>query len=157
MTQHERPLDRIDRQILAILQEHGRLSVTELAARVNLTATPCGERVKRLEADGFIDGYSARVNAQRMGMTMLVYMLIRLEQSAAGVFNQFAQAAELMDEIEECSLVTGDFDVLLKIRVKDMQAYRDFMNTHLHKLPGVTQTKSQVVIEQVKNRVGISI
>ena len=157
MSQNARQLDRIDKQILAILQKQGRLSVTELAAQVNLTATPCAERIKRLEADGFIDGYSARVNPQKLGMTMLVYMLIRLEQSTAGVFNQFAQSAELMDEIEECSLVTGDFDVLLKIRVKDMEAYRDFMNTHLHKLPGITQTKSQVVIEQVKNRVGIAL
>ena len=117
-------LDRIDRNILNELQLDGRISNVELSKRVGLSPTPCLERVKRLEKQGFISGYTALVNPHFLGASLLVFVEITLNRDTPDIFDRFNRAVQLLDDIQECHLVSGDFDYLLKTRVSDMSAYR---------------------------------
>ena len=119
-----RDLDRIDRQILRLLQGDGRITISELARSVHLTTTPCYERVKRLEREGFIRGYVALVCPQRLGMSMLAFVEVKVERTSQESFGNFQRAVESLDEVVECHMVAGGFDYLIKIRVSDMAAYR---------------------------------
>lgn len=149
-------LDRIDKQILQILHSRGRLAVVELAKLVNLTTSPCSERVKRLESEGYILGYHAELNPEKLGLDIQVFIHIRLNQSCFSVFQRFARAAEEIPEIEACYSLSGDFDTMIKVRVKDMKAYQAFMSGKLGTLPGVIQTRSEFVIEEYKSSFGIN-
>lgn len=153
----KRKLDRADIRILEVLQKQGRIPVTELSKQVNLTATPCSERLKRLEEEGYIDGYSARLNASKLGLTMSVWIMIQLDHTSMSVFAEFGEVVQDYGEIEECFLMTGEFDVMIKVRVKDMEGYHHFMRSRMPNLPGIVQTKSHVVIEDVKTSLGPSI
>ncbi len=150
-------LDRTDRRILRILQEEGRVANVELARRVHLTPTPCLERVRRLERDGYIEGYSARLNAAKLGIGLTVFIQLRLDQTSLDIFERFHDAVMSMDEIVECHMVPGEFDYLLKIRVSDVGGYRWFMAERLPLLPGVIQTYSHVVMEEVKVSPGFPV
>ncbi|ABV87554.1 MULTISPECIES: leucine-responsive transcriptional regulator Lrp [Shewanella] len=151
-------LDRIDRNILNELQIDGRISNVELSKRVGLSPTPCLERVKRLEKQGYIKGYTALVNPHYLGASLLVFVEITLNRDTAEVFDKFNKAVQLLDDIQECHLVSGDFDYLLKTRVSDMSAYRRLLGETLLKLPAVSDTRTYVVMEEVKqtNRVAIN-
>jgi Lrp/AsnC family leucine-responsive transcriptional regulator len=144
------PLDRIDRQILKRLQQDGRLTVSQLAREVHLTVTPCFERVKRLEASGYISGYFAQLNPQRLGLGLLAYIAINLDQSNPDVFQRFSDAIQAFEDVLECHMVGGDLDYLLKVRVKDMNAYRRFLGESLGSVRGVKTTHTYFVMEEVK-------
>ncbi|MGI2174540.1 leucine-responsive transcriptional regulator Lrp [Shewanella ulleungensis] len=143
-------LDRIDRNILHELQIDGRISNVELSKRVGLSPTPCLERVKRLEKHGFINGYTALVNPHFLGASLLVFVEITLNRDTPDIFDRFNRAVQLLDDIQECHLVSGDFDYLLKTRVSDMSAYRRLLGETLLKLPSVSDTRTYVVMEEVK-------
>lgn len=143
-------LDRIDRNILNELQKDGRISNVELSERVGLSPTPCLERVRRLERQGFITGYTALLNPQYLDASLLVFVEITLNRGAPDVFEQFNAAVQKLDDIQECHLVSGDFDYLLKTRVSDMGAYRRLLGDTLLRLPGVNDTRTYVVMEEVK-------
>ncbi|NKF50590.1 leucine-responsive transcriptional regulator Lrp [Shewanella sp. WXL01] len=143
-------LDRIDRNILNELQADGRISNVELSKRVGLSPTPCLERVKRLEKQGFINGYTALVNPHYLGASLLVFVEITLNRDTPDIFDKFNRAVQLLDDIQECHLVSGDFDYLLKTRVSDMSAYRRLLGETLLKLPSVSDTRTYVVMEEVK-------
>ncbi|GGQ12311.1 leucine-responsive transcriptional regulator Lrp [Shewanella litoralis] len=143
-------LDRIDRNILHELQIDGRISNVELSKRVGLSPTPCLERVKRLEKQGFINGYTALVNPHFLGASLLVFVEITLNRDTPDIFDRFNRAVQLLDDIQECHLVSGDFDYLLKTRVSDMSAYRRLLGETLLKLPSVSDTRTYVVMEEVK-------
>src|SRR5437868_10803290 len=119
-TEAGRELDRVDRQLLALLQSDGRLTVAELARTVNLTLTPCIERVRRLEREGFIEGYFAKLGARRLGQNMLAFTEVTLDHTTPDVFQRFNAAIMPVDEIIECHMVAGGFDYLLKTRVRDL-------------------------------------
>ena len=144
-------LDRIDRHILAVLQADGRISNVDLANKVGLSPTPCLERTRRLERDGFIDGYVALLNPDRMAMGLLAFVEVSLDRPTADVFDNFAQAALADPNIVECHMVAGGFDYLMKVRVADMDAYRRFLGHGIARLPGVRETRTYVVIEKVKS------
>jgi Lrp/AsnC family leucine-responsive transcriptional regulator len=144
-------LDRIDRHILAALQVDGRISNVDLANTVGLSPTPCLERTRRLERDGFIDGYVALLNPERMEMGLLAFVEVSLDRPTADVFDNFAQAALADPKIVECHMVAGGFDYLMKVRVADMDAYRRFLGAGISRLPGVRETRTYVVIEKVKS------
>ena len=135
-------LDRIDRNILIELQNDGRISNVELSKRVGLSPTPCLERVKRLEKQGFISGYTALVNPHYVDASLLIFVEITLTRDTPEVFDKFNRAVQLLDDIQECHLVSGDFDYLLKTRVSDMSAYRKLLGETLLKLPSVSDTVS---------------
>ncbi|USD67694.1 Lrp/AsnC ligand binding domain-containing protein [Vibrio sp. SCSIO 43136] len=149
-------LDKTDLAILRQLRLHGRMPIVELAKLVHLTTSPCSDRVKRLEKEGYIKGYHAELCPEKMQLDVQVFIHIRLDQTSFSVFEKFAQAADLMPEIEECYSLSGDFDTMIKVRVKDMKAYQEFMSSKLASLPGVIQTRSEVVIEEHKVGFGIN-
>jgi Lrp/AsnC family leucine-responsive transcriptional regulator len=144
------PLDRTDRRILWLLQADGRLPVAELARRVHLSATPCLERVRRLERDGYIRGYSAELDPALLGAGLIAFVEILLDRTTPDVFNRFKDAMLRLPPVQECHMVAGGFDYLLKVRVGDMAAYRGFLE-QLAAIPGVQQTHTYVVMEEVKS------
>jgi Lrp/AsnC family leucine-responsive transcriptional regulator len=143
-------LDRIDRKILQELQREGRLSNTELARRVNLSPTPCSERVKLLERQGFIRGYEAKLDPKLLNLELLVFVEISLLRTSPDVFAEFSKTVLELPEVLECHLVSGNFDYLIKARVADMKAYRELLGETLLTLPGVSDSRTYVVMEEVK-------
>lgn len=144
-------IDRIDRNILVELQKNGRLSNVELSKRVGLSPTPCLERVKRLENESYIKGYQAILNPELLEAALLVIVEITLTKTSPDVFDDFSKAVHELDVIQECHLVSGDFDFLLKTRVKDMTAYRELLGDTLLRLPAVSESRTYVVMEEVKS------
>lgn len=143
-------LDRIDRSILAELQKNARISYVELGELVGLSTSPCLERVKRLENDGYISGYTAILNPELMNAALMVYVEIKLEYDSKRIFEKFKSAALQIPHLLECHLLSGDFDYLMKIRVADMAAYRKLLGDILRDLPGVRDTRSFIVMEIIK-------
>ncbi|OUS28725.1 leucine-responsive transcriptional regulator [Thalassotalea sp. 42_200_T64] len=146
-----KPLDRIDKNILNELQNNGRLSNVELSKRVGLSPTPCLERVKKLEQENIITGYSADLNPKYLDAALLVFVEITLSRNARDVFEEFSNAVMKLEVIQECHLVSGSFDFLLKTRVSDMQAYRNLLGDTLLTLPAVSDSRTYVVMEEVKS------
>lgn len=144
-------IDRIDRNILVELQKNARLSNVELSKRVGLSPTPCLERVKRLEKENYIKGYQAILNPQMLESALLVLVEITLTKTSPDVFDDFSKAVHELDVIQECHLVSGDFDFLLKTRVADMAAYRELLGDTLLRLPSVSESRTYVVMEEVKS------
>jgi Lrp/AsnC family leucine-responsive transcriptional regulator len=144
-------VDKIDRRILSILQLEGRIAAVELADRVGLSPTTTGERLKRLQKEGYITGYSARLDPLRLGFGLLVFVEVLLDKTTPDVFDKFAVAVRRAPEVLECHMVAGGFDYLVKTRVADMTAYRRFLGDVLLSLPGVRETRTYAVMEEVKN------
>lgn len=152
-----RDLDRIDRRILRMLQADGRISITDLAEQVGLSATPCSERVKRLERDGYITGYHARLSPQALGQSLLVFVEIRLSAKSGRIFDEFKREVLKLPNVLECHLVSGDFDYLIKARIPEMNAYRRLLGDMLLALPGARESRSYVVMEEVKESLSLTI
>jgi len=143
-------LDRIDLRLLKILQEDGRITNLKLAEAVALSPTAVLARVQRLTRDGFIQGYEARLDPHKLGCGFIVFVEVLLDRTTPNVFDQFKAAVQVRDEIMECHMVAGGFDYLLKTRMADMAAYREFAGTVLWQLPGVRETRTYAVMEEVK-------
>jgi len=143
-------LDRIDRNIVRLLQHNARIAHTELARRVGLSTTPCKERVRRLEREGVIQHYQAVLDPASLDRALVVFVQIRLNRTSQDIFEEFTAAALDLPEVQECYLVSGNFDYLIKARVADMKAYRGLLGETLLTLPGVQESTSYVVMEQVK-------
>ncbi|OUS30509.1 AsnC family transcriptional regulator [Gammaproteobacteria bacterium 45_16_T64] len=150
-------LGKIDKAILRELQKEGRITYSELAKRVGLSTSPCLERVKKMEREGIIQGYTALLNPHYLDAGLVVFVQIRLKRSSQDIFEEFKHSAIGLDEVQECYLVSGNFDYLIKARVPDMDAYRKFLGSTLLTLPGVQESTSYVVMEQVKETMNISI
>ena len=150
-------IDRIDRRILDVLQRDGRISNLKLAEAVALSPTAVLARVQRLTREGYILGYEARLNPLKLGAGMLVFVEVLLDRTSANVFEQFKAAVQVRAEIMECHLVAGGFDYLLKIRCADMNAYRQFSGDVLWQLPGVRETRTYAVMEEVKNSTALAL
>ena len=147
----ERPLDKIDLRILRALQDDGRISNLKLAEGVHLSPTAVLERVKRLTREGYILGYEARLNPAKLGAGLLVFVEVLLDRTVQDVMDNFRAAVQVRDEILECHLVAGGFDYLLKTRVADMAHYREFIGSVIWTLPGVRETRTYAVMEEVKH------
>lgn len=144
-------LDRTDKRILRALQADGRITNAELASRIGLAPSSLGERLKRLQKEGFITGFSARLDPQKLGFGLLVFVEVILDTTTPDVFDRFAKAARRTPEILECHMVAGGFDYLIKTRLPDMAAYRRFLGEIVLALPGVRETRTYAVMEEVKN------
>jgi Lrp/AsnC family leucine-responsive transcriptional regulator len=143
-------LDRIDRQILEELQLDGRISVAELARRVHLSTTPCQERMHRLERDGFIKDYVARLDARRLGFDLLVFVEVLLDRANPDLFERFRIAIRDIDEVIECYMVAGNFHYLLKVRANSMAAFQRFLVEKLTCIEGLQQTHTTFALDEVK-------
>ncbi|WP_268820147.1 leucine-responsive transcriptional regulator Lrp [Paraglaciecola sp. G1-23] len=150
-------IDRIDRNILIELQKNSKITNADLAARVGLSASPCLERVKRLETQGYITGYHAKVDPAKLGAAMLVFVEITLSKTSVDIFEEFSAAVKNHDDIQECHLISGNFDYLLKARVADMSRYRKLLGDTLLRLPGVSESRTYVVMEEVKESTQVKI
>lgn len=151
-----RALDRIDLLILDTLQKNGRISNIELAKCVNLSPSPCLDRVRKLENDGFIERYGAFVNPAKLNYGMSAFVQVTLDRTTSDVFNFFKLEVVKIKEVAECHMVAGGFDYLLKLRFENMEAYREVLGM-IVELPGVSQTHTYVVMEHVKNDEGVPI
>jgi Lrp/AsnC family transcriptional regulator, leucine-responsive regulatory protein len=143
-------IDKIDRKILQVLQTDGRISNLKLAESIGLSATAVLARTQRLQQAGIIMGYTARLDPAKIGLGMTVFVEVLLDRTTPNVFDAFKAAVQVHGEILECHLVAGGFDYLLKLRVSDMAAYREFAGRVLWQLPGVRETRTYAVMEEVK-------
>ena len=143
-------LDKTDLRILNALQLDGRVSNLKLAKAVALSPTAVLARTQRLQLEGYILGYEARLNPAKLCRGLMVFVEVLLERTTPQVFEQFKAAAQARPEILECHMVAGGFDYLLKTRVRDMAAYREFAGNALWQLPGVRETRTYAVMEEVK-------
>jgi Lrp/AsnC family transcriptional regulator, leucine-responsive regulatory protein len=150
-------IDKIDLKILRVLQQDGRISNLKLADAVHLSPTAVLERVKRLTRDGYILGYEARLNPDKLGAGMMVFVEVVLDRTTPDVMNAFKAAVQVRPEILECHLVAGGFDYLLKTRVADMSAYRELIGSVVWSLPGVRETHTYAVMEEVKNTTALAL
>lgn len=150
-------IDDFDRQILRILQTDGRITNRELAERCNLSAAACHERFKRLQERGYITGFAALLDPGKIERAMLIFVEVVLDRTTADVFDAFALAVRRMPEVLECHMVAGGFDYLIKARVQDMAAYRAFLGETLVTMPGVRETRTYAVLEEVKATTALPI
>lgn len=150
-------LDRTDLLILSELQNNARISNVALSKRVNLSPTPCLERVKRLEKARYIKGYHAELNANKLNADLLVFVQVLLDKTTPDVFSEFTTALAHLDQVQECHMVGGGFDYLLKMRFYDMKAYRSFLGNELTSIRGIMQTHSYFVMEEVKSTTSIPL
>ena len=157
MTDTPTSLDRIDLKILSQLQQDGRISNLKLAETVALSPTAVLARVNRLTKEGYILGYEARLNPLKLGAGMMVFVELLLDRTTPNVFEAFKAAVQVRPEIMECHMVAGGFDYLLKTRMADMAAYRDFAGNVLWQLPGVRETRTYAVMEEVKSSTRLAL
>jgi Lrp/AsnC family leucine-responsive transcriptional regulator len=150
-------LDKTSKNILSQLQNDGRISNIELSARVNLSPAACLERVRKLQEAGYIVGYTAQLNPQLLDVSLLVFIEVVLDRTTPDVFDAFKRNIQAIPEVLECHMVAGGFDYLVKARVKDMNAYREFLGKSLLQLQGVRQTHTYAVMEEVKNTTKLPI
>lgn len=143
-------LDAIDRRILAALQQEARLTNLELADRVGLSPSPCLRRVRRLEAEGLIEGYSARINRQKIGFGITAFVGVTIERHHMGQAGPLRSAIAEMPEIASCYITSGNDDLLLEVVVPDLEAFREFTLDRLVNLPGVKGIRSSFAIDTVK-------
>ncbi len=150
-------LDKIDAKILRVLQADGRISNLKLAEAIHLSPTAVLERVKRLTRDGYILGYEAKLNPNKLGAGLMVFIQVVLDRTTPDVFNAFRAAVQVRPEIMECHMVAGGFDYLIKTRVADMAAYRELVGAVIWTLPGVRETHTYAVMEEVKNTTALAL
>ena len=150
-------IDKTDRKILRALQHNARIAMTELAEKVGLSTTPVTERVRRLERDNIITGYHAHVNPHAVGLALLVFVEIKLRSKSGNIFEDFRREVAKIPQIMECHLVSGEYDYLIKVRLPDMSAYRNMLGNILLQLPAASESRSYVVMEEVKEETTLEI
>ena len=151
MSSPEYKLDEADRRILRVLQQDGRITNQDLAAACNMSASSCFERVRRLRERGVILGYTALIDPKYAERELLIFIEVLLDRTTSDIFDQFAARIRRSPEVLECHMVAGGFDYLVKVRMKDMAAYRAFLADTLVVMPGVRETRTYAVMEEVKD------
>ena len=152
-----RDLDLIDVKLVRALQDNARASLKELAGKVGLSVTPCAERVRRLERDRFILGYHARLDPHAFGQALLVFVEIKLAAKSGAMFESFKREVRKLPNVLECHLVSGEFDYLIKARIPEMNAYRRLLGDMLLALPGARESRSYIVMEEIKESLALTI
>ncbi|NNK78136.1 MAG: AsnC family transcriptional regulator [Litoreibacter sp.] len=146
-------LDRYDKRILENLRISGRMPITELAQTIGLSKTPCQMRVKRLQSEGYITGFRAILNPEKLGLDNIAFVEVRLSDTTEAALDAFNRAVQDIPEIEQCHMIAGAFDYLLKIRTRDINAYRRTLGEKISGLPHVSGTSTHVSMEAVKDDV----
>ena len=151
MNSTEHTLDRIDRKILSALRQNGRLTIAQLSEQVDLSSSPCWTRLKRLETLKIIDGYTANINPKAIGIKDLFFIEITLERHDDEMLEQFSQALADIPEVIEAHLVTGEYDYLVKVAVKDAEHYERFLRKKLYSIKGIRHTRSTFALRPLKS------
>lgn len=157
MKQENVEIDRFDRRILKILQEDGRITNARLAELTHMSAAACLARVRRLTQAGYIRGFHADLDPEKLGAGLCIFIEVRLDRTTPAVFESFKKAVMKHPEFQECHLVAGGFDYLIKVRVADMAAYRTLMGASIWALKGVRETHTYAVMEEIKNSGAIAV
>lgn len=157
MAKKLKPLDRTDYRILDILQRNGRITNVDLAEKVHLSPPPCLERVKRLEREGYIEKYVGILNPYKLNAGLLAFIQVTLHSTASTDLEKFNRAVTSLDQVQECHMVSGGFDYLIKVRSSDMQDYRHFLGHELADIPNVRETHTYVVMQEVKVESSIAL
>jgi Lrp/AsnC family leucine-responsive transcriptional regulator len=150
----DREIDKIDMKILRELSVNGRISVTDLAAKIGLSKTPCLARMRRLETQGFILGYRAVIDPAKVGLGHIAFVEVKLSDTTDKALNAFNAAVRKLAEVEQCHMIAGGFDYLLKVRTGDITAYRHVLGEKISSLPHVAQSSTYVAMEAVKDEAG---
>jgi Lrp/AsnC family leucine-responsive transcriptional regulator len=151
-------LDNYDRLILETLQQNGRITNQELADNINLSPSPCLRRVRALEESGLIDGYVALLNARKLGLTLLSFIQISMDKHTPDRFDDFEKTVGAYPEVLECHLITGQSaDYLLKVIVKDMDAYQQFLLNKLTRIEGVSGVHSSFVLKSPVDKTALPV
>ncbi len=145
-------LDKIDHAILDALSKDGRISMTDLAAQVGLSKTPVIARVKRLETTGIITGYRAELSASKLGLEHVAFLEVKLSDTRESALNAFNAAIRQVPEIEECHMIAGGFDYLVKVRTQDIREYRRVLSEKVSRLPFIASTSTYVSMESIRDR-----
>lgn len=149
--------DETDKRILKLLQLNGRLSAKEIADKIGLTVTPTYERIRKIEKSGIIKSVVALLDREQLELKTIVYCNVSLQVHALRVLQQFEKAVKKMNEVMECYHITGNFDYLLKVAVKDMNAYQQFLTQKLASLDNIAQVHSNFVMTDVKHSTAYEI
>lgn len=150
-------LDRFDLMILDVLAIDGRISITDLSVRIGLSKTPCQRRVEKLQQAGVIRGFAAIIDPAVLGRRHIAFVEVKLSDTRAAALDGFNGAVRNIAEIEECHMIAGGFDYLLKVRTKNILAYRKLLGEVISGLPHVAQTSTYVVLEPVKQATDIAL
>jgi len=150
-------MDQIDRQILRILNHEGRIAIIDLADRVGLSATPCARRIARLEAEGVIRGYGARLDQDALGLPLTVFIFVELEGHTRGALAKFETAIARFEEVVECHLMTGTRDVLVKVIAADLVSFDRFLEDNLLQVPGIRATRTSFSLRPMVQRDGLPV
>ena len=143
-------LDAYDTSILDAVSRDGRITVTELANRINLSKSPTQARLKRLESTGYIKGYTAQLNPVKLGLAHIAFVEVKLNDTREKALEAFNAAVLKIKEVEQCHMIAGNFDYLLKVRAGDMREYRSVLGEKISALPNVAHTSTHVAMEAVK-------
>jgi len=143
-------IDKFDLAILAVLQQDARASLQDISRRVGLSSTPCWNRIKKMEADGVIQGYTVRVDAPSIGLTETVIVQVTLESHTDETLYEFGKTLEQIPEVLEAYLVSGDYDYYIRIAVKDTRDYERLLRERLYRIPGIRHSKSSFVLRTLK-------
>ncbi|MEM9632211.1 MAG: Lrp/AsnC family transcriptional regulator [Pseudomonadota bacterium] len=144
-------LDRFDQKILRELSKDGRLPVTDLAKRVGLSKSPCQVRLKRLQNEGYIRGFKAIIDQKKLGLEHIAFVEVKLKDTTEQALRAFNEAVRAVPEIEQCHMIAGAFDYLLKVRTKDITSYRTILGETISSLPHVGSTSTHVSMQAVKD------
>jgi Lrp/AsnC family leucine-responsive transcriptional regulator len=144
-------LDHYDRRIIEILSAEGRLPVTELASRIGLSKSPCQVRLRRLQAEGYILGFKAVVNPAMLDLEQVAFVEVKLTDTTEPALSAFGAAVQEIPEIEQCHMIAGAFDYLIKIRTKDMPTFREVLGRAISTMPNVGSTSTHVSMQSVKD------
>lgn len=145
-------MDDIDRRIIAALQREGRITISDLAGKVGLSATPCARRIERLEAEGIITGYGARIDPAKLGLPVTIFVSVELDRQDRNAIAAFEQAVRGFDEVMECYLMTGTRDVLLRVVAADLSAFDAFLEARLMQVPGIRNLRSNFALRTIVQR-----
>lgn len=150
-------LDQIDRKLLAELQDEGRVTNVDLAARVGLTAPPCLRRVRALEDEGVIRGYHADLDSSQLGFAIMVFAMVSLRSQAEEDLRAFEEHIGTLAEVRECHMLNGEIDFILKIVSKDLQSFQEFLTSKLTPAPNVASVKTSLTIRTAKQIPGVPL
>ncbi|SFM80159.1 Lrp/AsnC family transcriptional regulator [Shimia aestuarii] len=145
-------MDAIDRRIIRAVQRDGRITVSDLAETVGLSPTPCARRLERLQKEGVITSYGARVDARKLGLPVTIFVSVELEQQGRDAIGAFEQAIRRCDEVMECYLMTGSRDILLRVVAADLEAFDAFLEHRLMKVPGIRNMRSNFALRAMVQR-----
>ncbi len=145
-------LDALDRKIISILQQEGRIRTIDLAQKVGLSPTPCARRVVKLEESGVITGYTATVNQDKLGLPISIFVSVELENQGADALARFESEVVTFEEVMECFIMTGSQDFLMRVVAADLASYEQFLQDKLTRVPGIRMIRSRFALRRIVNR-----